>query len=39
MDLRVPFPRPRHEDIKGHADFVAIRWEIWNKLKTGAAAG
>jgi NitT/TauT family transport system ATP-binding protein len=39
MDVRVPFTRPRREDIKGHADFVAIRWEIWNKLKRGAAAG
>jgi NitT/TauT family transport system ATP-binding protein len=35
MDVRVPFPRPRDESIKGHADFVAIRWEIWNTLKGG----
>jgi NitT/TauT family transport system ATP-binding protein len=35
MDVRVPFARPRDESIKGHADFVAIRWEIWNKLKGG----
>lgn len=39
MDVRVPFARPRHEDIKGHPDFVAIRWEIWNKLKGGATPG
>jgi NitT/TauT family transport system ATP-binding protein len=38
MDLRVPFARPRGEGIKGHPDFVAIRWEIWNKLKGGAAS-
>jgi NitT/TauT family transport system ATP-binding protein len=38
MDVRVPFARPRHEDIKGHPDFVDIRWEIWNKLKGGSPA-
>ncbi len=37
MDIRVPFPRPRRENIKGHPDFVAIRWQIWNKLKGGDA--
>jgi NitT/TauT family transport system ATP-binding protein len=33
MDIRVPFARPRDEGIKGHPDFVAIRWDIWNRLK------
>ncbi|HEY4172606.1 MAG TPA: ABC transporter ATP-binding protein [Rhodopila sp.] len=35
-DILVPFPRPRNEDIKTSAAFLAIRREIWGLLKHGA---
>jgi NitT/TauT family transport system ATP-binding protein len=33
MDVQVPFPRPRNEDIKGEPRFIEIRREIWQMLK------
>ena len=37
MDLRVPFARPRREEIKGDPAFVEISREIWGMLKTATA--
>jgi NitT/TauT family transport system ATP-binding protein len=37
-DLRVPFPRPRNEELKTSPEFLAIRREIWSLLKHGAIA-
>jgi NitT/TauT family transport system ATP-binding protein len=37
-DLRVPFPRPRKEELKISPEFLAIRHEIWSLLKQGAVA-
>ncbi len=36
MDIRVPFIRPRTEDIKADPEFVRLRQEIWHTLKLGA---
>jgi NitT/TauT family transport system ATP-binding protein len=36
-DIIVPFARPRDEDMKTSADFLAIRREIWGLLKHGAS--
>jgi NitT/TauT family transport system ATP-binding protein len=35
-DIRVPFPRPRNEELKTSTEFLAIRREIWGLLKHGA---
>ncbi len=32
-DIRVPFPRPRNEELKTSTEFLAIRREIWGLLK------
>ena len=36
MDIRVPFIRPRTEDIKADPEFVRLRQDIWHTLKLGA---
>ena len=36
-DLRVPFSRPRSDDIKTSAEFLEIRREIWHLLKPSSA--
>jgi NitT/TauT family transport system ATP-binding protein len=35
-DIRVPFPRPRNEEMKTSVEFLAIRRDIWGLLKQGA---
>ena len=34
--IDVPFPRPRSEDVKTSPEFLEIRQEIWERLKTQA---
>jgi NitT/TauT family transport system ATP-binding protein len=34
-DIRVPFLRPRNEELKTSAEFLAIRRDIWGLLKHG----
>jgi ABC-type nitrate/sulfonate/bicarbonate transport system ATPase subunit len=36
-DIEVPFGRPRSEDIKGDPEFVRIRHDIWQLLKSASA--
>jgi NitT/TauT family transport system ATP-binding protein len=38
-DIRVPFLRPRSEELKTSAEFLAIRREIWCLLKHGVDVG
>jgi NitT/TauT family transport system ATP-binding protein len=38
MDLRVPFGRPRSEEVKADPEFIRIRQEIWHTLKHGVQA-
>jgi ABC-type nitrate/sulfonate/bicarbonate transport system ATPase subunit len=37
MDIAVPFPRPRREEVKAEPEFVHLRQEIWRTLKRGVA--
>jgi NitT/TauT family transport system ATP-binding protein len=38
QEIRVPFSRPRREDMKTDPSFLALRREIWQMLKQGVRA-